>query len=178
MNTRRKATRKLTAAAVLAALGVIFLALGSLVEVLDLSMAAIASLTVVFAVIELKGKYPVLVYFVTSLLAFLLLPGKTPALFYACFAGYYPMLKAVFEGRFSAPVSWLLKIFCFFASTVLIVFLGVKLLFPQGLVLHTWYLLLLLPLALVFVLYDVALTRLITFYVVRLRARFRFLRDE
>ena len=178
MNTRRKATRKLTAAAVLAALGVVFLALGAVVEVLDLSMAAIASLTVVFAVIELRGKYPVLVYLVTALLAFLLLPSKTPALFYACFAGYYPMLKAVFEGRFSSPVSWLLKLFCFFASMSLIVFAGVKLLFPSGFVWQPWYMLILLPLALVFVLYDVALTRLITFYVVRLQRKFRFLQNE
>ena len=168
----------LTVAATLAALGVIFLTLGAFVEVLDLSMAAIASLTVVFAVIELKGKYPLLVYLVTSVLALLLLPSKTPALFYACFAGYYPILKAMFEGHFSRPVTWLLKLLSFCAATALIVFVGVKLLFPAGLVWQAWYIALLVPLGLVFVLYDVALTRLITFYMVRLRGRFGFLHGE
>ncbi len=175
---RRKATRNLTAAAVLAALGVVFLALGAFVEVLDLSMAAIASLTVVFAVIELKGKYPPLVYLVTSLLAFLLLPSKTPALFYACFAGYYPILKAVYEGHFSRPVAWLLKLFSFCVAMALIAFFGIKLLFPADFLWQARYFLWLLPLGLVFVLYDVALTRLITFYMVRLRGRFSFLRGE
>ena len=159
----------------MAALGVVFLTFGSLVEVLDLSMAAIASLTVVFAVVELRGKYPILVYFVTSLLAFLLLPSKTPVLFYAGFVGYYPMLKALFEGRFSVPVAWLLKFLCFFVGTSLTVGLGVAILFPQGLVWQARYLVLLLPLAFVFWIYDLAFTRLITFYVVRLRHRFRFL---
>ena len=177
MSRRRKATRKLTAAAVLAALGVVFLAFGAFIEVLDLSAAAIASLAVVFAVIELKGKYPVLIYLVTSLLAFLLLPSKTPALFYACFAGYYPILKALFEGHFSRPVSWLFKILSFCAAMALIVLVGVKLLFPVGFAWQAWHMVMLVPLTLVFLIYDVALTRLVTFYLMRLRSRFGFLRD-
>ena len=177
-NRRRKATRYLTASAVLAALGVVFLALGALVEVLDLTMAVIASLTVVFAVIELRGKYPILVYLVTAVLALLLLPSKTPALVYALFAGYYPILKAVFEGRFSRTVAWIFKILVFCTAAVLTVLVSVRLLMLYEVAFKTWYIALLLPLAGVFVLYDVALTRLITVYLVRLRGRFRFLGDE
>ena len=43
-------------------------------------MAAIASLLVVFGVIEIGGKYPMLIYTVTSVLAILLLPVKTASL--------------------------------------------------------------------------------------------------
>ena len=178
MNARRKETRRLTTAATLAALGVVLLALGSLVEVLDLSMAAIASLAVTFAVIELKGKYPLFIYLVTAFLSLLLLPIKTPALFYACFAGYYPILKALFEGHFSRPVSGLFKLLTFLAATALTVVLGVKLLFPFGFSWQGWYAVLALPLALVFGVYDLALTRLITFYLRRLRGRFGFLREK
>ncbi len=178
MSARRKETRRLTVAATLAALGVVLLALGSLVEVLDLSMAAIASLAVTFAVIELGGKYPFLVYLVTALLAILLLPIKTPALFYACFAGYYPILKALFEGHFSRPVSWLFKLLTFWVATVLTLVLGVKLLFPLGIAWQWWYAALSVPLSLVFWIYDLALTRLITFYLLRLRGRFGFLREK
>ena len=165
-------------AATLAALGVVLLALGSLVEVLDLSMAAIASLAVAFAVIELGGKYPLLVYLVTALLALILLPIKTPALFYACFAGYYPILKALFEGRFSRPVSWLFKFLTFLAAMVLTLVLGMKLLFPAGLAWQWWYVALAVPLVLVLWIYDLALTRLITFYLLRLRGRVGFLREK
>ena len=110
MSRETKATRRLAVSAVLAALGVVLLLLGSLVQVLDLSMAAIASLLVVFAVIEIGGKYPILIYLVTSVLSLLLLPVKTAALIYFVFAGYYPILKAVLEGRLAKPLAWCLKI--------------------------------------------------------------------
>lgn len=175
---RKKSTRYLTASAILAALGVVFLTLGAFVEVLDLSMAAIASLTVIFAVIELGGKYPYLVYLVTSVLSFLLLPSQTPALLYALFAGYYPILKALFEGHLSHTVAWLLKILTFNAAFALIIFVSVKLFMLSPLTWQVWYWALPVAGTAVFVLYDVALTRLITVYLMRWRKRFRFLRDD
>ena len=48
----------LTVSAMLSALGVVMLGLGSLVEVLDLTFAVIASLLTVYAVIEIGGAYP------------------------------------------------------------------------------------------------------------------------
>ncbi len=156
----------------------VFLTLGAFVEVLDLSMAAIASLTVIFAVIELKGKYPYLVYLTTAVLSLLLLPSKTPALLYALFAGYYPILKALFEGHFSRPVAWLFKILTFNAALALIVFVSVKLLVLYELTWQAWYWALPVACTAVFVLYDVALTRLITAYLMRWRKRFRFLQDD
>ena len=178
---RRKETGRLTAAAVLTALSVVVLAVGSLVEVLDLSMAAIASLAVVFAVIELRGKYPYLVFAATSVLAILLLPGKTPALFYALFAGYYPLLKLVFEKHFSRPVSWVFKILSFLAAAALIVFLAIKLFTVSplpSLPSPFMYVAVGLLLTAVFVVYDIALTRLITFYLWRLSRHFRFLHKD
>ena len=163
----------MVAAALLAALGVVVLAVGALVDVLDLSMAAIASLTVVLAVIELRGPYPYLIYAVTSVLALLLLPVKTPGLLYALFAGYYPIVKRVFESRFSRPVAWLLKIILFNAALALCVFLAVRFLMAPGTVQrwHYWLLLIGTP---VFLLYDFALTRLITVYLLRWRDHFHF----
>lgn len=175
---RRKATRYLTASAILSALGVILLTVGALVEVLDLSMAAIASLTVVLAVMELKGKYPFLIYLVTSVLALLLLPSKLPALLYALFAGYYPMLKSVYESKLSRPLGWVLKVLTFNAAFLLIAFLSVKLFALYEWQFSAWQLLLPLGATAVFLLYDVALTRLITAYLFRWRTRFRFFGDE
>ena len=71
-----RATRRLAVSAMLAALGVVLLWLGALVEVLDLSMAAIASMLAVFAVIEMSRRYAILVYAVTALLSLLLLPVR------------------------------------------------------------------------------------------------------
>ena len=179
MATRKKsATRRLAAAAVLAALGVVLLTIGALLSVLDLSMAAIASLTVVLAVIELKGKYPCLVYLVTSVLSLLLLPSKTPALLYTLFAGYYPILKAWLERRFSRTVSWLFKILTFIVAVLLIALVSVKVFTLFELTWQPWYAAALVFAVAVFVLYDIALTRLITAYLLRWRRRIRFRFDD
>lgn len=175
MANRRNETRTLVIAAAVAALGVITLTLGAVVQVLDLSVAVIASLFVVFAVIELGGKYPYLVYAVTALLSMLLLPVKSAPLIYLCFTGYYPIIKAKLEKRCGrTALCWLLKILIFNAVLAAVVLIGVFVLHvPVPSVRYYWLLPLLTP---VFVLYDVALTRLITFYLVRLRDRFRFLK--
>ncbi|MBE6555672.1 MAG: hypothetical protein E7663_05535 [Ruminococcaceae bacterium] len=177
MQRRRKSTRYLAASAILCAISVILLALGALIEVLDLSMAALASLAVVFAVIEMKGKYPYLIYAVTSVLALLLLPVKTPALIYALFAGYYPIVKARCEGHLKKPLAWLVKLIVFGVGLFVAVFLSLRFFLPSETVAawHYWLLLIGMP---VFVLYDVALTRLITVYYARWRRRFVFFRDE
>ena len=168
----KKATRRLAVSAVLAALGVVLLLLGSLVQVLDLSMAAIASLLAVFAVIEIGGKYPILIYLVTSVLSLLLLPVKTAALIYFVFAGYYPILKAVLEGRLARPVAWLFKIVIFCSAVALGLFAAGKLFLMDlsWIFANWWFLLCLLP---VFVLYDIALTRLISAYLRKWRTRLR-----
>ena len=93
----RKRTKYLTVSAMLSALGVIFLALGAFIEVLDITTAVLASMLCIYAVIEMSGAYPWGIWVVTSILSLLLLPIKTPALFYALFAGFYPILKEKLE---------------------------------------------------------------------------------
>lgn len=174
MERKIKGTRALTVSAVLCALGVILLALGSLLQILDITMAALASFLVIFAVIELGGKYPFLIYVITALLSMLLVPYKTAPLMYLCFAGYYPLLKAVLEGHLPKLWSWVLKIVAFNAALALTLFLAIKM-FAAFTVTEVWYYYLLPAFTLVFVIYDIALTRVITAYLLRWRQRFRFL---
>ena len=174
MERKIKGTRALTVSAVLCALGVILLALGALLQVLDITMAALASFLVIFAVIELGGKYPFLIYAVTALLSMLLVPYKTAPLMYLCFAGYYPLLKAALEGHLPKIWEWVLKILAFNAALALTVFLAVKI-FVAFTVPAVWYYYLLPVCSVVFVIYDIALTRVITAYLTRWRQRFRFL---
>lgn len=170
----RKQTKYLTVSAMLCALGVIFLALGAFIEVLDITTAVVASLLCVYAVIEMGGGYPWGIWIVTSLLSLLLLPVKTPALFYALFAGFYPILKEMLE-KLKRPIAWILKLAIFHLSLAAIVLL-LSLFFPEQLDFNgmEW-----LPIAMyalcvaTFFLYDVALTRVITFYLIRWRQKFR-----
>ena len=164
----------ITVSAMLSALGVILLAVGAFVEVLDLSTAVFASMLCIYAVIEIRGSYPWMIWLVTSILGLILLPIKTPAVFYALFFGFYPILKEKLE-KLPRLISWILKPVIFHACIALI--WGVfKLFIPVALeeMGGGRMLALLYALALVcFVLYDIALTRLITFYLFRLRGRFR-----
>ncbi len=163
-------------AAVVSALGVVTLLIGSLVQVLDISMAVIASLFVVFGVIELRGPYPYLIWGVTSLLALLLLPQKSAALLYFLFAGYYPIVKAALEGHLPRVLAWVSKFLVFNLVLGLVLLLAFKVVLveiPPEWVKYWWLVFALEP---VFLLYDIALTRLITAYIVRWRGRLRFLK--
>ena len=155
------------------ALGVILLYLGSIIEVVDVSMAVIASLFCVLAVIEYGKGAPWMVFFVTAVLSLLLLPNKSPAVYYAFFFGFYPILKAYFE-RLDKVRSWIFKEIVFNVCLAVIVVL-IKLFFmPSVGIPFMLYAIAIVLCEGVFVLYDIALTRLITFYLFRLRHRFKF----
>ena len=96
---RKNTTRDLAVCAMLSALGVVLLYLGSFVEIMDMAMAAIASFAVIITVIEYGKGAPWAVYGVTSILSLILLPQKTPAAFYALFFGFYPIIKEKIERK-------------------------------------------------------------------------------
>lgn len=144
------------------ALGVIILYMGSLIEIIDLTMAVIASLLVIFAVIEIGGVYPWLIYAVTSLLAFLLLPNKFVVAVYASFAGFYPILKSKIE-RVKGIACALIKLGVF--NLCLLAMWGISRLFLIPLESEYGIAITAIALNLVFALYDFALTRLISAYI-------------
>ena len=160
----------------LSALGVVFLYLGALIEVLDLSLAAFAPLLVVFVVIELGGYWPWLLYLVTGLLALLLLPQKFGAVVYLLFTGYFPMLKRWAESRFPRVVSCLIKLAVFNLS--LLAAWGLTRLFLIEVSLDTSLWLAVLFLEVTYLLYDFALTRLISLYVFRLRKKLKIKKGD
>lgn len=159
-NTLNK-TRALTLCSVFSALGVIILYLGSMIELIDLSMAVIASLLVVIVVVEIGGMYPWLVYVVTSVLSFLLLPNKFVVIVYAAFAGFYPILKIKIEhvkGLLCALAKLALFNGCVFVIFGISKLLVISFETTYGVVITS------IVLNFVFVLYDFALTRLVAAY--------------
>ena len=170
---QRNKTKQLTVCAMFAALGVILLYLGSLVEVVDISMAVIASLFCVLAVIEYGKGAPWMVFLVTALLSLLLLPNKSAAVYYTFFFGFYPILKAYFE-RLDRVRSWICKEAVFNVCLAVIILLVKLLLMPGVSIPFMMYVIIVIMCEGVFILYDIALTRLITFYMYRLRHRFKF----
>ena len=153
----RKSTKKLTVSAILCALCVIIMLAGSVIEVMDLSVAAICSFAVLFAVIELGSFYPVLLWLSASTLGILLLPVKFPALYFALFFGWYPIVKAYTE-RLSRLPCILIKLAACCVSVTVICAAGTLVAPEEALVALTP---LLYPLACaVFILYDIAMSRM------------------
>ncbi|MBQ5390576.1 MAG: hypothetical protein IIU58_06695 [Clostridia bacterium] len=156
-----KNTKKLAFSALMAALGVACMYMGALFEVLDLSTAAIASICVMLVLTELGMRYAWLTFAVTGVLSLILLPTKTAAILFLGFLGFYPMAKAYFERKFRGWRCLALKILLLNVCTALML-LAVRYVMTEAL----WFEILTLVVAnIVFVVYDVALTRLLGAYV-------------
>jgi hypothetical protein len=104
-----KQTKKLTICALCGALGVIFLYLGVILNMLDMSAAVLASLLFLFCVLELGYGYGFAVYVMISVLGFIVLPSVSPAVMFLGLFGYVPITKFGFE-RIFKKFSWVPKL--------------------------------------------------------------------
>lgn len=111
---------------------------------------------------------------VAAVLGLVLLPDKGVALMFLIFLGLYPVLKSNIEGMGKLPLEWLCKLLCFDGALTLFWFVLRGLFLPQipqWLEGRTW--LLYLTGNLIFVLYDVGLSRLVALLGARLPGRRR-----
>ena len=183
-----KQTKKLTLGAILSAMGVALLFLGSFIETLDLTMAALASFFCIFAVIELGGIYPWLIFSVTGVLSVIIMPYSMTGWFYLLFFGYYPIVKEKLE-RLPKIFSWILKMLILNVALVIAVIAAYFLFFGQtgdGNLMSAFTLIfgesetgemmaigVYALVNLTFVIYDIALTKLITLYFIKFRKKFK-----
>ena len=166
---QRKRTRRLAVSAMLTALGVVMISLGSLIEVLDLCTAGLAALLCVLVMIEYGRGYPWGVYAATALLSFLLAPQKNPALIYAV-CGFYPIVKAYIE-RLPRALGAVLKSGVFAVLEVGLITLGDLITGADAIMPWYYYAALYVMGFVTLWLYDILLTRLITRYFRQWRAR-------
>lgn len=172
MSTKNSYTAKvrdLTLSALISALSVVFMYIGSVIEVLDLTAAMLASVLCVFIVIEVGGAWPYLTYATVSVISVLMLPNKFVAVVYIVFAGNYPMIKRLCE-KLPTVVQWLLKLLVFNFEFTLIYF-ATKYVFAIPDIGYSLSILTYLICNAIFILYDIAITRIISFYLLRLRKR-------
>ncbi|MBO5109908.1 MAG: hypothetical protein J6D21_04240 [Clostridia bacterium] len=163
-------TRALTLCAVMAALSIALMFLGSVLEVLDLCTVMLASFCTLFVFIRLGGSYAWTMYAVTGVLALLLLPSKGVALEYVLFGGYYPILR-VLVARAGRVPAFLIKLLAFNGALtgllLLFRFLFVAVETSLALDIATYLLA-----NVAFVLYDYALGRVSFLMLYRIRPRF------
>ncbi|MBQ4137678.1 MAG: hypothetical protein IJD67_06165 [Clostridia bacterium] len=163
-------TRRIALGAMLTSLSVVLMYLGTVIEVLDLTCCACASFVTVFAVIEFSRRYACGVYAATLILSALVVPNKFEVAAYA-FIALYSILKSVIEKKRSR-FSWVIKLL-YFNVVLALALVSAKYLFLSpdlGFVSVISFALLG---NIAFVLFDIALTSLITLYIFKLRARLK-----
>ncbi len=97
-------SRNISLAGILTALCVVCLAIGAFIQTLDLTAAALGSIIILIAFIELGKKWAWGVFAASALLSVLILPYKLPCVVFALFSGFYPILK---ENLNRIPKKWL-----------------------------------------------------------------------
>jgi len=163
-------TKQLVFCAIVAALSLIFLGVGS-VTVLDLSAVVLCALATMVVFVECGRKLSWIMVAVTGLLALLLLPSKILAVLYIGVGGIYPICKASFE-KLRPLFAWPVKLSCFLTMMLAVVVLS-KLIFTAEEPFFEYSWLYVLIGSVFFVLFDLALTTCITFYIVKIRRRLR-----
>lgn len=156
------------------ALGTAIMILGAVIEVLDLSVCAIASMLVVFIYLEIGSYYPWLVWICTSLATALIFPGSAIWVEYLFVFGIYPLIKAYIERL--PKWSWLILKLVYINAVIWGMFfvcerlLGIPF-FDEGSQILTVITYVLMNVA--FVMYDICIAVLVRFYYDKLRPRFK-----
>lgn len=161
-----EASKRISRLALLVALGIAFLYLGSILPSAKLAVTAIAGFLTAVTLMMYRPLWAAAVYAVTAALALLLIPDKGCAVYYTAFFGFYPILKSFFEKLHKPRLGWILKL-CVYALAFAAWWLLAKGLFLGDALTLGWYLLA--PLgAVAFVVYDLCLSFLINFYIERI----------
>lgn len=169
-------TKKITLSAMIVALSAAFMALGGLIEVLDLSVLALTSLLVAFVYIEIGSPYTWLVWLCSSLAAFLLVPGSVVWGEYLAIFGIYPILKAYIE-KLHRPL-WIWLKLLYINAVLWGLFFAFEFLLDFSIFIYDrlWLKIAVYFVANVaFVAYDLFLTVLIRAYFAKFRNRFKHL---
>lgn len=172
-----KQSSKCALGGITAALSLVMMISVAIVPFMTYALPAIAGALTIFMVVEVDKKWAFGVYAAVAILGMFLVPEKEVAVMYLALFGYYPIVKALIESKVPAVVGWLLKIILFEITMVvsyilMIKFMGVtidemdtlgKLAIPILLGAGT----------LAFIIYDFALTRLVSIYTRNWRKHFR-----
>ena len=172
-----KQSSKCAICGIVASLSLVLIISAAVFPFLELALPAVAGALIIFMVIEVDKKWAFGVYSAVAILAMLLVANKEVAVMYLAFFGYYPILKAVIEKKLPKVLDWVTKIFAFAGTMTLAYWLMMKF---MGVTIDEMeeFGLMAIPLLLglgifAFVMYDIALTKFITLYMIKWRKYFK-----
>ena len=161
----------------MAALSMVVMMLTGLIPMGEFALPAIAGMFLIPIVTEIGCGAAWLTYGAVSLLSLIAAPSKECALYYVLFLGCYPLIKSFLERRRSRGVEWALKFLVFNVLAAAIAALALWVFAFPGyedllkdapwVIALGWGFL-----NVVFLVYDLALTRLISGYILWFRPRY------
>ena len=177
-----KPSYKIALGAVFMALSAIFMMATSVIPIASFAFPAIAGALLIVINVELGRKWALLVYVGVSLLSLFLSSDHTAVVSFIVFFGYYPILKGLIERCRKPVLEWVLKMLLFNAAIAVGVLLTI-LLFGMDILLMEYSEfgkaglgIFILACEVIFVVFDIALTRLITLLIYRILPKMRRLR--
>ncbi len=172
-----KQSSKCALGGIVAALSLVMMISVAVIPFLTYALPAAAGMLVIFMVIETDKKWAFGVYATVAILGMLLVPDKEVAVMYLAFFGYYPIIKAIFESKLNRVIGWILKVAAFVATMVasyafMMRFMGVTIDETED------FGMLAIPVllgtgTLAFIMYDIALTKMISLYLIKWQKHFK-----
>ncbi|EKQ53042.1 MULTISPECIES: hypothetical protein [unclassified Clostridium] len=150
---------------ILVALTLVVLYATSILPISTLSILTIASCLIPISIIRTSIKGTMLVYLASSVLSFFLVPTNI-ALYYTLFFGIYGIIKSFIERLKNLPIEILLKLIAFNILLAIMYFVISNFLGILN-IKYPLYLLWIIS-QIVFLIYDYALTLIISFYLNRI----------
>lgn len=172
-----KQSSKCAVGGIVAALSLVLMISVAIIPFMTYALPALAGAFIVFVVIEIDKKWAAGVYAAVAILGIFLVPEKEVAVLYLAFFGYYPILKAVIESKTGTVVGWILKILTFEITMIVSYWLMIKF---MGVTIDemdefgVWAIPMLLGLGtFAFIMYDIAVSKLVILYLKRWRKYFK-----
>lgn len=174
-----KKSTKVALGGMVAALSIVLMFLTGILPFLTYAVPCMAGFLLVAVVIECGYQWAFLVYLAVSVLSLLLAPDKQAAMVFA-FIGYYPIVKGLVEQNFASKklLSWAIKFLVFNLAMLVVYWLLIHVLqipdvmTEMGSLGRYTGLVTLACGNVVFVVFDIALSRVVDAYVQWFRPRF------
>ena len=172
-----KKTNQIALGGMMGALSVVCMLLTGLIPMADFALPAIAGVFLIPVVIDAGYKAACTAFGAVSILSAMIAPNKECALYYIALFGFYPIVKSLIERRKGRILPWIYKLILFNICAAAIVLSAMFIfLFPSytEMMEDAWWVFAggWVLLNGVFVVYDIALTRLITGYLRWFRPRY------
>ncbi|WP_315067526.1 hypothetical protein [uncultured Clostridium sp.] len=150
---------------IITALTLAILYSASIIPISTLSILTVASCLIPISIIRTSIKNTILVYIASSILSFFLVTINI-AMYYILFFGIYGIIKYFIEKVRNMPIELILKLLIFNILLAVIYFIGINLLINLD-VKFPLYIIWIIA-QVVFLIYDYALTLIISFYLNRI----------